>query len=250
MYYAQAKNKELATLNDPKANSWADKVIACFQRDSILTNYYHTVISNGKWNHLMHQVHIGYTSWNNPPKQIMPQVIRIPEKTTAYTFIETDGYISIEAEHFTRSIAEGRTIWSIIPDFGKTLSGVTTLPVTQSPEKMYLEYDIEIKKSCNVKVELLLAPTLNFNNNKGLSYAISFDDGKEQIINFNGHYKGDLGKWQANPIIESHSNHLLDKKGKHTLRIRPLDPGIIIEKILIDVGGLKPSYLGAPETLK
>lgn len=250
MYYAQAKNKELATLNDPKANSWADKVIACFQRDSILTNYYHTVISNGKWNHLMHQVHIGYTSWNNPPHQIMPQVIRIPEKTTAYTFIETDGYISIEAEHFTRSIAEGRTIWSIIPDFGKTLSGVTTLPVTQSPEKMYLEYDIEIKKSCNVKVELLLAPTLNFNNNKGLSYAISFDDGKEQIVNFNGHYKGELGKWQANPIIESHSNHLLDKKGKHTLRIRPLDPGIIIEKILIDVGGLKPSYLGAPETLK
>ena len=198
----------------------------------------------------MDQVHIGYTSWNNPPQQIMPQVMRIPEKTTAYTFIETDGYISIEAEHFTRSIAEGRTIWSIIPDLGKTLSGVTTLPVTQSPEKMYLEYDIEIKKSCNVKVELLLAPTLNFNNNKGLSYAISFDDSKEQIINFNGHYKGELGKWQANPIIESHSKHLLDKKGKHTLRIRPLDPGIIIEKILIDMGGLKPSYLGAPETLK
>ena len=250
MYYAQAKNQKLAAQKNPEANEWADKVAACFQRDSVLTDYYHKVIANGKWNHLMDQVHIGYTSWNNPPQQIMPQVMRIPEKTPAYTFIETDGYISIEAEHFTRSIAEGKTIWSVIPEFGKTLSGVTTLPVTQSPEKMYLEYDIEIKKSCNVKVELQLAPTLNFNNNKGLSYAISFDDGKEQIINFNGHYKGELGKWQANPIIESRSNHLLDKKGKHTLRIRPLNPGIIIEKILIDAGGLKPSYLGAPETLK
>lgn len=250
MYYAQAKNRELATLNNPEANNWADKVMACFQRDSILTDYYHKVISNGKWNHLMDQVHIGYTSWNNPPKQIMPQVTRVPEKEKAYTFIEVDGYVSIEAEHFTRSVAKGETVWSIIPNFGKTRSGITTLPVTRVPENMYLEYDIEMKRTGNVQVDLLLAPTLNFNDNKGLSYAISFDGGKEQIINFNGHYNGELGKWQANPIIESRTIHELNKKGKQTLRIRPLNPGIVIEKILINTGGLKPSYLGAPETLK
>ncbi len=250
MYYAQAKNRELAALNNPEANNWADKVMACFQRDSILTDYYHKVISNGKWNHLMDQVHIGYTSWNNPPKQIMPQVTRVPEKEKAYTFIEVDGYVSIEAEHFTRSVAKGETVWSIIPNFGKTRSGITTLPVTRVPENMYLEYDIEMKRTGNVQVDLLLAPTLNFNDNKGLSYAISFDGGKEQIINFNGHYNGELGKWQANPIIESRTIHELNKKGKQTLRIRPLNPGIVIEKILINTGGLKPSYLGAPETLK
>lgn len=250
MYYAQAKNRELAALNNPEANNWADKVMACFQRDSILTDYYHKVISNGKWNHLMDQVHIGYTSWNNPPKQIMPQVTRVPEKEKAYTFIEVDGYVSIEAEHFTRSVAKGETVWSIIPNFGKTRSGITTLPVTRVPENMYLEYDIEMKRTGNVQVDLLLAPTLNFNDNKGLSYAISFDGGKEQIINFNGHYNGELGKWQANPIIESRTIHELNEKGKQTLRIRPLNPGIVIEKILINTGGLKPSYLGAPETLK
>ena len=78
----------------------------------------------------MDQVHIGYTSWNNPPKQIMPKITRVPEQAGTYTFIETNGYISIEAEHFTRAIAEGETTWNLIPDFGKTLSGVTTLPVT------------------------------------------------------------------------------------------------------------------------
>lgn len=198
----------------------------------------------------MDQVHIGYTSWNNPPKQIMPQVTRVPEKEKAYTFIEVDGYVSIEAEHFTRSVAKGETVWSIIPNFGKTRSGITTLPVTRVPENMYLEYDIEMKRTGNVQVDLLLAPTLNFNDNKGLSYAISFDGSKEQIINFNGHYNGELGKWQANPIIESRTIHELNEKGKQTLRIRPLNPGIVIEKILINTGGLKPSYLGAPETLK
>lgn len=250
MYYAQAKNHALAAKLAPEANQWADKVEACYQRDSLLSHHYNKVISNGKWNHMMDQIHIGYTSWNNPQKQIMPKVIRVPEKEKTYTFQEVDGYVAMEAEHFTRAIAEGETSWSIIPDFGKTLSGVTTIPVTKTPEKMYLEYDIEMKKTGKVRVELLLAPTLNFNDNKGLSYAISFDGEKEQIINFNGHYKGGLGKWQANPIIESRSIHQLDKKGKHTLRIRPLNPGIVIEKIMIHAGGLKTSYLGAPETCK
>lgn len=250
MYYAQAKNHALAAKLDPEANQWADKVESCYLRDSLLSHYYNKVISNGKWNHMMDQIHIGYTSWNNPQKQIMPKVIRVPEKEKTYTFQEIDGYVAMEAEHFTRAIAEGETSWSIIPDFGKTLSGVTTIPVTKTPEKMYLEYDIEMKKTGKVRVELLLAPTLNFNDNKGLSYAISFDGEKEQIINFNGHYKGGLGKWQANPIIESRSIHQLDKKGKHTLRIRPLNPGIVIEKIMIHAGELKTSYLGAPETCK
>lgn len=250
MYYAQAKNHALAAKLDPEANQWADKVESCYLRDSLLSHYYNKVISNGKWNHMMDQIHIGYTSWNNPQKQIMPKVIRVPEKEKTYTFQEIDGYVAMEAEHFTRAIAEGETSWSIIPDFGKTLSGVTTIPVTKTPEKMYLEYDIEMKKTGKVRVELLLAPTLNFNDNKGLSYAISFDGEKEQIINFNGHYKGGLGKWQANPIIESRSIHQLDKKGKHTLRIRPLNPSIVIEKIMIHAGGLKTSYLGAPETCK
>lgn len=45
-------------------------------------------------------------------------------------------------------------------------------------------------------------------------------------------------------------NPSIKQKGMHTLRIRPLNPGIVIEKILIHAGGLKPSYLGAPETRK
>jgi hypothetical protein len=250
MYYAQARNHTLAAKLDPEANQWADKVEACYLHDSLLTHHYNKVISNGKWDHMMDQIHIGYTSWNNPKKRTMPKITRIPEKKKTYTFQEVDGYVAMEAEHFTRAIAEGETSWNIIPDFGKTLSGVTTIPVTKTPERMYLEYDIEMKKTGKVRVDLLLAPTLNFNDNEGLSYAVSFDGDKEQIINFNGHYKGDLGKWQANPIIESRSIHQLDKKGKHTLRIRPLNPGIVIEKIMIHAGGLKNSYLGAPETRK
>jgi hypothetical protein len=38
--------------------------------------------------------------------------------------------------------------------------------------------------------------------------------------------------------------------GWHILRIRPLDPGVVFDKIVIDLGGLKPSQLGPPETVE
>ena len=250
MYYAHAKNKALAAVNDLEANEWADKVEFCFKRDSLLAVYYNKVIAGGKWNHMMDQIHIGYRSWNNPDRSIMPAVTRVETKSTPSVFVEKDGYVSIEAEHYTRAVAEGTTSWELIPDFGKTLSGITTMPVTVNPEKMYLEYDIDVTTTGDAKIDIMVAPTLNFNDNKGMRYAISVNGGEEQVININGHYDGNLGKWQANPIIVSRTNHKFGKVGKQTIRFRPLEPGIVLEKIIIDLGGLKESYLGAPETLK
>lgn len=95
---------------------------------------------------------------------------------------------------------------------------------------------------------MLLAPTLNFNSNKGLRYEVSFDSENPQLVNFNGKYRGELGKWQAEHIIHSVTTHQILKAGRHILRFRVLDSGIVLQKILINTGGLKPSYLGAPES--
>jgi len=131
-----------------------------------------------------------------------------------------------------------------IPDLGKTVSAMTTQPVTASlGNNTALEYKIRVKEKREAKIIALLSPTLNFNGNRGLRYAISIDGGPEKLVNFNGHYKGELGQWQARRIIESVSVHSL-LPGEHTLRIRFLDQGIVLQRILIDFGGLKPSYLG------
>ena len=252
MYYAVAMNRKLAEVNDVKANKWADKARACFERDSVLTYHYNHVMSGGKWNHIMDQTHIGYRSWNDPKRNIMPKVTSVPEPRIAPAppvFVEKDGYISIEAEHYTRSANGASANWITIPNLGRTLSAVTTLPSTATPgEDMYLEYDFETEKSGEVTVIVRFSSTLNFNDYKGLRYAVSLDGGEEQIVNINGDYKGELGRLQAEHIITTQTKHLLDKKEKHTLRIRPLDPALVMQKIMIDFGGLKPSFLGAPES--
>jgi len=255
LYYAVAMNHDLADKKDVKANLWADKAEACYLQDSLLTRHYNKEISGGKWNHMMDQTHIGYTYWQQPEHNVMPQLKRVPQNRMASlppVFVEADGYVSIEAEHYSRAMDGTNTYWIIIPGLGKTLSGVTTTPVTLLPDKKTtLEYDMELTSIGDVKLEILVSPTLNFNGNRGLRYAVSFDDDEEQIVNINDKYDmRRMERWQANSINRTVTTHRITTPGKHILRFRPLDPGIVLQKLILDAGGLKPSYLGAPESRK
>lgn len=266
MYYAQAMNQRLAKKNDPMANGWAKRVEDCFMKDAALAAQYHKM-NGGKWNHMMDEVYIGYKSWKAPDKKIMPEVKRVegnaPAAITlpkpayityqqpkgAPVFTGKNGYVSIEAEHYTRKTDGKQAKWTIIPELGRTLSAITPQPVTASVDGMSLEYDMEIPEDANAVVILRFAPTLNFLG-KGLRYAISFDGGKEQEIDINGEYKGETGAaFQREHVIDAESIHTL-KAGKHTLRIRPLDNALVLQKILINLGGMHKSYLGPEETLK
>ncbi|MCC8188417.1 MAG: glycosyl hydrolase 115 family protein [Bacteroides sp.] len=253
LYYAVAMNHDLAAKGDTEANTWADRARRHYERDSLLTLHYHRDISGGKWRHMMDQTHIGYTGWQQPETNIMPQVHYLPGNHTAAlppVFLEADGYVSIEAPHYTRMNNGQKSSWLWIPDLGKTVGAMTTTPVTVHPDTdTYLDYEIEFTSSGEVTVEILVSPTLNFNANRGLRYAVSFDGAPEQIVTINGAYDvRQMEEWQAQSINRTATRHTLDRPGRHTLRFRALEPGVVLQKILIDTGGLQPSYLGAPES--
>lgn len=252
MYFAQAKNKELAGKNNPEANFWADKVKECFDRDSLLTVRYNHEMSNGKWNHMMDQIRIGYTYWQQPQHRVMPEIIYVTDvDNSRRIFTESDGYVSIEAPHYNRAVGTTLINWKIIPCLGKTLSGVSTFPQNAYPrkqDKVYLEYDVWMKSEGVFNVYVLISPTLNFNANKGLRYALSVNGKEEKEVNINSEYSiRQMEKWQADRINETTTGHEF-KKGLNTVRFRVLEPGIVLQKIMIDAGGLKPSFLGAPES--
>jgi hypothetical protein len=275
MYYAQAMNRQLAKKQNPDANAWADEVERCFARDAELTAYYHA-INGGKWNHLMDQVHIGYKSWNNPDEPALPAITRVEgtasadvvardkaryaqlgtlkpltsaKESLSYMFKDDGGHVSIEAAHYTRTGGTSKAAWAVVPELGQNLSGFTTLPADESPEGLYAEYDFTTDFTGEVKVTVRCAPTLNFNTT-GLRYALSLDGGDETIVNLNGDYDGSLGKIQREHLIYKRTRLPLGKGPKHTLRIRPLDAGLVIENILVNTGNLQKTYLGAPETIE
>ncbi|WP_321437932.1 glycosyl hydrolase 115 family protein [uncultured Bacteroides sp.] len=180
--------------------------------------------------------------------------LQTPENLKHRTFMESNGCVSIEAEHYSAANNNDKVSWQIIPGLGKTLSGITTSPVTATPQEdaangVSLEYDVYLQSSGDATLKLLLSPTLNFNGNKGLRYAVSIDGGEEQIVNFNQKFtEREREHWVANSIIESITKHHFSSAGLHTIKYRAIEPGIILQKILLDMGGLKPSYLGAPES--
>src|SRR5579883_1057944 len=74
LYIAAGRNRLYAAQGRAAANDQADRVKALFQADIDLSNYYNHTLLDGKWDHMMDQTHIGYTFWQEPPRNVMPQV--------------------------------------------------------------------------------------------------------------------------------------------------------------------------------
>jgi hypothetical protein len=371
LYVTVAKNRLYAVQGRAITNELADQAKQLYINDSLISVHYNKGMVNGKWNHMMDQTHIGYTYWQQPPRNKMPEVkyINVPAKaamgvaiegssawwpqdttdarlpdfysslqkdyyidifnrgSTPFTyaitsphtpwmkftstggtisrqeriwvsvdwpklgnssagyaainirsstgdsvvvtavafqvpqpttrFVEDNGVVAMEAAHFTKAVDANGIAWKVLPHHGRTASAVTPWPVTAPDQKPganspHLQYDFTTIHSGKVKVNAFFSPTLNFHNNEGLQYAVSMDDEAPQIITIN---KDDNNArtwegWVANNILIKASQHTIDKPGKHVLRYWMVTPGVVLQKLVVDLGGVKQSYLGPVETKK
>lgn len=259
MYYAVAMNEKLAAEKDIKANYWADYVDACFNRDAEYSKDYNLNIANGKWNHLMDQTHIGYKSWDEPKDgNVKPVVIRIkPEevKEGGYIFTENNGVVVMEGEHYFENIAAAKTKWTIIPDLGRTVSGIALMPYTESTEGASLHYKFNLQPiTDSIKLRVFFDCTLPFKKG-GQNVSASIDDGKKVKWNINEEltWKNNYSKMYpagAARMIETTISLPIStiSDGHHHLSIKPLDPGIVIYKVVIDNGGYERTHLKLTES--
>jgi hypothetical protein len=375
LYITTGKNRLYAEQGRASANDLAAQARALFKADQDQSDYYNHTLLNGKWNHMMDQTHIGYTYWQQPPKNSMPKVqeIEIPEQAemgiavegsrfawpgptnepvlptfdslnrqrrcigvfnkgrtpfdftvkasdpwltvtpkkgtvdkdcqvsvavnwskaprgTANTvirvsrngvdpisvrvnlfnpqaptrnslkgFVETDGYVSIDAAHYTKKHDGPQSRWEKIDDLGLTDSSMSIFPVTAEsvtpPENSpCLEYQMYLFNSGPLEVTAVVSPSLNIAPNRGLRFAVSFDDQAPQILtavpkgffvdNGNTNWEGSV----RDNCRQIKSTYTIANPGDHTLKVWMVDPGLVLQKLIINTGGLKPSYLGPPES--
>ncbi|UCS93331.1 glycosyl hydrolase 115 family protein [Echinicola marina] len=367
LYLSSAKNRLYAQQGRAVTNDMAKKVEELFAYDAELTSYYNEELLDGKWNHMMDQNHIGYTYWQEPKSNVMPEVKRIelpetgslgvaisnadafypqatelvleemspfqtydqhivlfnrgkspiqfdiqkkpkwlvldkssggldkqekltikvdweklpygktegeltirsgkekvkiqvpvnrlelPENFTG--FVESNGYVSMEADHFTSKEEIRPVSWQIIPGLGKTGSAITAFPVAYETEdtgalKHHVSFDAYFTSSGEITIHTYLSPTLNFKNTEeGLRFGISVDDEAPQIISMHKEERpGSWDKWVGEHINIKSSQHLINRPGKHQIKLWLVDPGVVFQKIVVDTGGLKGSYLGPEES--
>jgi hypothetical protein len=287
LYIVVAKNRAYAKRNDPRANDFAKRARKLFAEDQTMSDYYNNTLAGGKWKHMMDQTRIGYTSWQQPNKNVMPEVVEVAVGTGTRSsssarpdsslrkraelelrapknwrgFIEQNGYVSIEAEHFTRMTDTATARWEVLPDHGNTLSAMTIFPVTapsitppnNSPS---LEYQMWLTSTGAVEVITIISPALNFDPARPVRIAVSFDDEAPQIITVvpKGYTAGDGNRdWEESVKANTRrvkSRHTLITAGAHTLKVWMVDPAVVLQKIVVDCGGVKPSYLGPPESFR
>jgi hypothetical protein len=213
-------------------------------------------MSGGKWDGMMTQKHIGYFSWNdNFRADRLPQVQRVGDVAPgSFSFPATrKGFTAMEAEHYFQAKTAPDAAWTVIPYMGRTLSGVALMPYTVPAEGGSLTYRFELPEGVDrVKVHVITKSTLAFNNT-GHRYVVELG-GSSQTQFFNERLNEDPQNIYsvyyptvARRVVETVSE-LPAAAGWNTLVLRPLDPGIVFEKVVVDYGGYQDAFLFGTES--
>ncbi len=187
--------------------------------------------------------------------------VKVPinnEQMTVAGAVEESGVVAIEADQFTKATAADDASWVVVPNLGRTASAMMPSPANApsrelGEESPSLEYTFTLLEEGEINVDTYVSPTLNYKRGEGLRFAIAIDDQEPRVININ---EGEeVPDWKYAPWwMEAASSRIKIKRsehgtidaGVHTLRVWMIDPGIVLQRFVIDAGGLKPSYLGPP----
>ncbi|MBF9132464.1 glycosyl hydrolase 115 family protein [Plantactinospora sp. S1510] len=198
----------------------------------------------------------------NGASVVVQAVVDNPQGLRPRGHVEANGYVSIPAEHYTRAVDTGGVHWKRIPDLGRTGDGLTPFPVTAASrtpggDSPRLEYEMTLTTSGPVKVSAYLSPRNNVLPTDGLRYAVSVDGAAPQVVNVTtstGANDTTMNRqWErntSNNVNVTTTVHPVDTPGVHTLKFWMVDPTVVVQQLVVDTGGLRPSYLGPPESIR
>ncbi len=364
LYVTVGKNRLTSRHAPATTDSLARRALELYARDAELTRRYHEDLAGGKWEGMMLQTHIGYTYWQQPEENAMPEVysaepvdgasmavavegseavwpdrseplvlqelnpwdgldgrievfnrgsepfrfaaraeapyvhvtpeegvvrasqsllvrvdwqdapagktlipvviegsggtatvsVPIVRPETACerfegSFVETRGTVSMEASHFTGRRDVHGAGWRVLPGLGRTLDAVASQGKVTGTERPALSYGFYLFEPGDITVWTHVSPTLNYDATEGLRFGISIDDGPIQVLNMHeGETDRAWERWVSDNINAVPSGHTVRTAGRHTLHLWMIDPDVVVQKIVIDAGGMQPSYLGPPES--
>ncbi len=172
------------------------------------------------------------------------------------SYIEADGGVAIEAAHYTRAVNDREVTWTTLANYGRSAGGVTPFPVTAASRELsaqspHLEYQVHTVSSGAAQIELAVAPTLAFTPGRGLRLAVSIDDEAPQVLDLKlpvGDGQEQWGRTVVEGIRKVTTRHTLAQPGTHVIKVWMIDPAVVLQKVTLFFGELRPSFFGPPES--
>lgn len=183
-----------------------------------------------------------------------------PQLDSQWVFVEDAGAMAIDPSHATALRSSGRRSWTVLPDYGRTGSALraegpidtpAAMPETDAP---VAEYRLYTYASGPAVVHVVSTASLPFQPHQPLRCAVSFDNEKPVIVTVvPAGFQAQNGNtdWERTVSDNARTTVVpltLKEPGSHSLKIWMVDPGLVIERLLLDLGGLRPSYLGPRES--
>lgn len=175
-------------------------------------------------------------------------------------FVEGNGYVSINAENASTRVAGKDAEWELFGGLGYSGNVTVALPYNVKPlttsseikeQSPMLVYDFYTFNSGETDVRVQAVPTHPFYEGASVRCAVAIDDAEAVIIDFKT--VGRSNEWKQNVLKNAavkSAKQVIAEPGKHQLKVWMVDPGVMIDQILIDLGGWKSSYAFPPETRK
>jgi hypothetical protein len=238
---------------------------------------YNTGISDGKWDGIMRQNHMGYTAWDGPKISVVPnEMPEIKNVVLGEPFPTPENSVSINPSSFTKNVAANGAEFVVIKNYGRDADSVKILPnsaafAPNAPAPM-LEYSFSMTSNEDMAVSVFLQPTnpprnfIHVPKEEQMRFSIQINGGERITIHSlpdgdftPGHGQNwEFGVMNNNRIAQIPCGKL--PHGENTLHIFAVDPAVIIQKIVIAPAVHKPqkiswqpitehfmdSYLGPP----
>jgi len=165
--------------------------------------------------------------------------------------VEDNGIVAFSAQRYARLQPVGGLGWQVMPGLGRSgqaLQSNVGLPSATDPAGApYAEYRFRTTSTGGARLRATLMPGFALDAEHKLRYAVSIDGGPLQIVDAEAKRDWDDGV-QRNGITSVTDWPALTA-GEHRLRVYALDPGVVLDSLVIDFGGLAKAYLAPPETI-
>jgi hypothetical protein len=132
------------------------------------------------------------------------------------------------------------------------LSAMTILPAltdSATTPSTCLNYDMFLFGAGKANLEAILSPSMSFVPGRGLRYSIAMDTQTLVIVDaWASNTLKDWGQAVSDGVHKVDTPIVIDNPGSHTLHFCMVDPGVVVEKLVLSRGRQVPTYLGPPES--
>lgn len=174
-------------------------------------------------------------------------------------FIENNGTVSMYAVHYSRRAATAAGHWKILDDLGYTGRSLQSSLLQQGivavsdaaikKKNPWVAYDFYTFSADTPVVTVFSLPTHPLNKAYSMRYALAIDDGPLTLVDFRT--VGRSEEWKQNVLRNNaikQTQMPVIGSGKHTLKIYGIDPGVVVDRILVTLGSTCNAYSTIAET--